>query len=89
MDIAAWMENPGHTYIGGTVGDIPASKWQNPFALVDDASDNDEVMKKFEDHVTSSTELSADLGELRGKVLGCFCAPWACHGDVLNKLIGQ
>ncbi|MHB8407806.1 MAG: DUF4326 domain-containing protein [Acidiferrobacterales bacterium] len=26
------------------------------------------------------------LGELRGKVLGCWCSPQACHGDVLEEL---
>lgn len=24
--------------------------------------------------------------ELRGKVLGCWCAPQACHGDILARL---
>jgi len=28
----------------------------------------------------------AALPELRGKVLGCWCAPKACHGDVLVSL---
>jgi hypothetical protein len=31
----------------------------------------------------------ADIGELTGKVLGCWCAPKACHGDVLVKLANQ
>lgn len=26
---------------------------------------------------------------LRGKTLGCFCAPDACHGDVLVKLADE
>lgn len=25
-------------------------------------------------------------GELRGEVLGCYCTPLACHGDVLATL---
>ena len=28
-----------------------------------------------------------DLGELRGKELGCWCKPKACHGDVLKELV--
>ena len=26
------------------------------------------------------------VASLRGKVLGCFCAPGPCHGDVLARL---
>ncbi len=25
--------------------------------------------------------------ELAGKVLGCWCAPHACHGDVLVRMV--
>lgn len=28
----------------------------------------------------------ARVGDLRGEVLGCWCAPRACHGDVLATL---
>lgn len=28
----------------------------------------------------------ASIFMLKGKVLGCWCAPWACHGDVLTEL---
>ena len=28
----------------------------------------------------------AQLPELKGKVLGCWCAPEGCHGDVLAEL---
>ena len=33
--------------------------------------------------------LLAALPELRGKRLGCWCAPQACHGDVLAQLADQ
>ena len=32
------------------------------------------------------TPLLAALPELQGKVLGCWCAPLPCHGDVLVEL---
>jgi hypothetical protein len=32
------------------------------------------------------TELIAALPELRGKRLGCWCAPHPCHGDLLKGL---
>jgi len=30
-----------------------------------------------------------DLSSLRGKVLGCWCVPKACHGDVLADRQGE
>jgi hypothetical protein len=30
-----------------------------------------------------------ELEVLRGKRLGCVCAPLACHGDVLVDLLGE
>jgi Domain of unknown function (DUF4326) len=27
-----------------------------------------------------------DIHELRGKDLACWCAPEACHGDLLRRL---
>jgi hypothetical protein len=29
------------------------------------------------------------LEELKGKILGCFCKPLPCHGDVLIKLLKE
>lgn len=31
-------------------------------------------------------DLLARLPELRGKVLGCWCKPGPCHGDILARL---
>jgi hypothetical protein len=27
------------------------------------------------------------IEELKGKVLGCFCKPNACHGDVIKEYL--
>jgi glycosyltransferase involved in cell wall biosynthesis len=43
----------------------------------------------YEDAIRSNSDLMASLSELRGEVLGCFCKPQACHGDVLVKLLGE
>lgn len=32
------------------------------------------------------TVFRSRVAELRGKVLGCFCRPGPCHGDVLVRL---
>lgn len=61
------------------------SKWGNPFMLGNDGN-RDEVIAKFREWIQRQPHLLADLHELRGKVLGCYCAPLACHGHVLAEL---
>ena len=42
-----------------------------------------EVLRLFIEHLNSSPELLAGLGDLVGKELGCWCKPNPCHGDIL------
>jgi hypothetical protein len=62
------------------------SKWGNPFVIGRDG-DRDEVIRKYKEWILSQPELLRDLKELEGKVLGCWCAPKKCHGDVLVELL--
>lgn len=63
------------------------SKWGNPFSL--SQYSREEAISRYRAHVKSSPELMGSLHELKGKRLGCFCKPRACHGDVLVELIEQ
>lgn len=58
------------------------SKWGNPFVIGKDGS-REECVEKYAVYLGTNVELIDSLGELRNKVLGCFCKPQACHGDVL------
>jgi hypothetical protein len=62
------------------------SKWGNPFEIGVDG-DRWDVIKKYEEWIKQQPELMSALPELKGKILGCWCAPKACHGDVLEKLL--
>lgn len=62
------------------------SPWGNPFKIGRDGT-REEVVAKYREWITKHPTL--DPRELRGKVLGCFCAPLACHGDVLAELAGS
>ncbi len=64
------------------------SKWGNPFVIGRDGT-REEVIEKYEKYLRSNSDLMASLSELKGEVLGCFCKPQACHGDVLVKLLGE
>jgi hypothetical protein len=62
------------------------SKWGNPYRIGQHGT-RDQVIAMYRQYVTSSPALLRDLEELRGKRLACFCAPAACHGDVLVELL--
>jgi len=68
-----------HIYIGRP------SKWGNPFVVGRDGA-RGECIELYELWVRENEALMAALGELHGKVLGCWCAPRTCHGDVLVRL---
>lgn len=61
------------------------SKWGNPFAIGRDGA-REEVIEKYREWIMTQPNLLSSLGELKGKILGCWCAPRACHGDVLAEL---
>lgn len=71
------------------------SKWGNPFSHIPNGTlakfvvkDRDTAVKAYEQWLTKGDGqyLLKDLHELKGKTLACWCAPLACHGDVLHKL---
>ena len=70
------------TYIGRP------SKWGNPFVISKDG-DRAAVVARYEEWLKEQPHLVVALPELRGKVLGCWCAPNPCHGDVLSRLANE
>lgn len=61
------------------------SKWGNPFRIGIDG-DRAAVIAKYECWLRNQHHLLRALDELRGCNLLCFCAPKACHGDLLLRL---
>ncbi len=45
-----------------------------------------ESIKKYREYILDNPKLLAQLHELRGKILGCWCKPKDCHGDILVEL---
>jgi hypothetical protein len=72
---------------------LTQSKWYNPYHV--DIYNKDGTIKKKRDgtnlevaykycaYLPTQRHLMASLPELKDKVLGCWCKPQACHGDVL------
>ena len=61
------------------------SKWGNPFRIGPDG-DRAAVIGKHERWLRDQHSLLRARDELRGRDLVCFCAPAACHGDLLLRL---
>ena len=62
------------------------SKWGCPFVIGPDGS-REEVLLQHEIWLQDRPEFIADIRrELQGKILGCFCSPLPCHGDVLARI---
>ena len=85
------LREPYDIYIGRAMPRyrLPASKWHNPFKIPNPErpGDRERAIDYYRDeHLPAHPELVAALPELWGKVLGCWCAPEACHGDVLVEL---
>jgi hypothetical protein len=75
-------QEPFEVYIGRP------SKWGNPFVIGKHGT-RAEVIAKYEAWLRKTPDLLAALPDLHGKVLGCWCAPLPCHGDVLLKLLRE
>jgi hypothetical protein len=86
-----WLTNPKHVYIGRDmsfyVHGAKGSKWANIFQVKKFGRDTCLIL--YEDSIRNTPELMNSLKELKGKVLGCWCKPESCHGDVLVKLINE
>jgi hypothetical protein len=72
-------------YIGRNPKWLPPSKWGKPL-VVGKHGARGECIKLYERWLLENEELKAALDELRGLVLGRWCAPRSCHGDVLVRL---
>ena len=63
------------------------SKWGNPYSIGKDG-DRELVLVKYRAYLENHPELIKQAREeLNGKVLGCWCKPNACHGDILIECI--
>lgn len=90
-------EHPDAEYIGRrTRGHLSASPLGNPFRVGRDGSRMDVIQKyrvwleKNRERPRVKTELQqlADLAREQGHLeLGCWCAPLACHGDVVRDVL--
>lgn len=82
-------KDPFDVYIGRGRG----SQWGNPFSHQEGTqarfkvNTREEAIAHFREWLLRQPELvERAKRELKGKVLGCWCHPKACHGDVLAEV---
>ncbi len=63
------------------------SKWGNPVSV--EELGRERAIKAYEVHLRRRPDLIAALPELAGKILGCYCHPLPCHGEVLWRLLWE
>ena len=62
------------------------SIWGNPYIIGRDGS-RSQVIEKYRHYILNNQTLLDNLSTLKNKVLGCYCKPEACHGDILLELL--
>jgi hypothetical protein len=94
LHLLEWADMRGsYVYVGRQVrwaGENPYVRgpydWRNPYKLGHEA-DRAQIISRYEtEYLRNRPDLLQRLPELRGKVLGCWCAPLPCHADVLARL---
>lgn len=72
-------KEPFDVYIGRP------GEWGNPFLV--SRMGREGAIAAFRAHVAAHPGMIARIrSELRGKVLGCYCTPDPCHGDVYVEI---
>jgi hypothetical protein len=89
-ELITWASSTGrYVYIGDREPHTgrEQSEWYNPFKVA--IYGRAEAIRLYRAYILMRTDLLARLRELRGKVLGCWCYPKSCHGDVLIELLRE
>lgn len=82
-------KEPYDVYIG-RAGKGQSGYFGNPFPLTS-ITTRKKVMEKyrayFYNRIENDQEFKERILQLKGKVLGCFCKPKMCHGDVIKEFL--
>lgn len=91
--VVHFLKEKYDTYIGraNKTWGKHTSMFANPFRLIDHWNDRDMVIELYRVYFYKRLELDPKFKEavhaLKGQVLGCWCKPKACHGDVIVEYL--
>lgn len=76
----------------GRAGQGQDGYFGNPFKL-DPKGNRGETLDRFREYfytrLKQDPQFKKRVLELRGKVLGCFCKPQPCHGDIIAGYLNK
>lgn len=64
----------------------------SPFPITEGSSREESIRKYkdyFYDRIRKDPDFKSSVEALRGKTLGCFCKPKACHGDIIADYLNN
>ncbi len=76
----------------GRAGKSQSGYFGNPFKLSKGEPRGATIEKYrvyFYNRIKTDPEFKKRVLELKGKVLGCFCKPYPCHGDVIAEYLNS
>jgi hypothetical protein len=80
MKVVNKRKEPFTVYIGR------GSIFGNPFIMGKDG-DRDQVVEKYREYALNDNVLMMAIAKLpENAVLGCFCAPLRCHGQIIIEM---
>lgn len=87
-----YVGRAGVVFVDGVRFPPRASEFANPFKIGKDGT-REEVLEKYsvymKERLGKQPALLEKLVGLRGKRLGCWCAPEPCHANILLVLIEE
>ena len=86
VNLPKWIRNPKNIYIGRRTNFLKGSKWANPYRI-SCTNSREQVVERFSVYIRNNRKLLREIHQLKGKVLGCWCVPKLCHGQVLQQLV--
>ena len=91
VDVEKWLQGKDNIYIGRSTRVVQrGSKWGNPYRLRRNSlNSRRKAVQRYKKHIERNQHLADSVYELKGKILGCWCSPSLCHGEVLHNLAGN
>lgn len=68
------------------------SYWGNNYSMFESGEDREDVIRKYKydfDKDLFIDKSKSEVHKIAGKILGCFCKPENCHGDILADYLNK
>ena len=86
------IRTSGYDVYIGRAGKGQNGYFGNPFRLGASESRGatiEQYRRYFYERLETDPEFKRRVHELKSKTLGCFCKPYACHGDVIAEYLNN